>query len=160
MKRSLLLAVALLAIPITALAQEQAPPAPTPPPPMAPPTTPDEFVAQRQARMGRGGGNLASLKQVADANGDLTALTPRIERLIQWSMDLPTMFPEGSNTAASEAKPEVWSDHAGFQAAAERFQTAVRALAAPAAANDHGVFLTAWTAARASCQACHDSYKN
>jgi len=156
MKRPLLLAVALLAIPITALAQEQAP---APPAPMAPPTTPDEFVTQRQARMARGGGNLASLKQVADANGDLTALTPRIERLIQWSVDLPTMFPEGSNTAASGAKPEVWSDHAGFQAAAERFQTAVRALAAPAAANDHAAFLTAWTAAHDACSACHDAYK-
>ena len=156
MKRPLLLAVALLAIPITALAQEQAP---APPAPMAPPTTPDEFVMQRQARMARGGGNLASLKQVADANGDLTALTPRIERLIQWSVDLPTMFPEGSNTAASGAKPEVWSDHAGFQAAAERFQTAVRALAAPAAANDHAAFLTAWTAAHDACSACHDAYK-
>ena len=156
MKRPLLLAVALLAIPITALAQEQAP---APPAPMAPPTTPDEFVTQRQARMARGGGNLASLKQVADANGDLTTLTPRIERLIQWSVDLPTMFPEGSNTAASGAKPEVWSDHAGFQAAAERFQTAVRALAAPAAANDHAAFLTAWTAAHDACSACHDAYK-
>lgn len=161
MKRSLLLAVALLAVPITALAQEQVPPAPAPaaPAPMAPPTTPDEFVTQRQARMARGGGNLASQKQVLDANGDLTTLTPRIERLIQWSVDLPTMFPEGSNTAASGAKPEVWSDRAGFAAAAANFQTAVRALAAPAAANDHAAFLTAWTAAHAACSACHDAYK-
>jgi cytochrome c556 len=162
MKRTLLL-IALVAIPVTAIAREQASPAPSAPqapPTMAPPTTPDEFVAQRQARMGRGGGNLASLKQVADANGDLTTLTPRIERLIQWSVDLPPMFPEGSNTPASEAKPEVWSDHAGFQAAAERFQTAVRALAAPAAANDHAAFLIAWTAAHDACSACHDAYKN
>jgi cytochrome c556 len=152
MNRTLLL-VALIAIPVTAIAQEQAAP-----PPMAPPTTPDEYVAQRQARMARGGGDLASLKQVADANGDLTTLTPRIERLIQWSVDLPTMFPEGSNVAASGAKPEVWSDHAGFQAAAAHFQTAVRALAAPAAANDHAAFMTAWTAAHAACSACHDAY--
>lgn len=156
MKRPLLL-IALVAIPVTAIAQDQA--TPPPPAPMAPPATPDEFVAQRQARMARGGGNLASLKQVAEANGDLTALTPRIERLIQWSVDLPTLFPAGSSTAASEARPEIWSDHAGFQAAAERFQTAVRALAAPAAANDHAAFLTAWTAARDACSACHDAYK-
>ena len=166
MKRTLLL-IALVAIPVTAIAQEQAAPpvAPSGPPaaqvvPPPAPSTPDEFVAARQARMARGGGNLASLKQVADANGDLTTLTPRIERLIQWSVDLPTMFPEGSNTAASGAKPEVWSDHAGFQAAAERFQTAVRALAAPAAANDHAAFMTAWTAAHDACSACHDAYKD
>lgn len=165
MNRVLLLA-ALAAIPMTAVAQDQAPPAPASPAPaaqpapMPPPSTPDEFVSQRQARMGRGGGNLASQKQVLDAHGDLTTLTPRIERLIQWATELPTMFPEGSNTAASEAKPEVWSDRAGFNAAAERFRTAVQALAAPAAANDHAAFQAAWTAARASCQACHDSYKS
>jgi cytochrome c556 len=153
----LLLAVALLAIPITALAQEQAP---APPAPMAPPTTPDEFVTQRQARMARGGGALAMMKQTLDANGDLTTLAPRIERLNQWAQDLPTMFPEGSNIAASGAKPEVWSDHAGFQAAADRFRTAVQALAAPAAANDHAAFLTAWTAAHDACSACHDAYKD
>jgi len=164
MNRTLLLA-ALLALPVTAIAQDQAPPPAQPAPsaqpaPMAPPTTPDEFVAQRQARMGRGGGNLASQKQVLDAHGDLTTLTPRIERLVQWAQELPTYFPEGSNTAASGAKPEVWSDRPGFHAAAERFRTAVQALAAPAAANDHAAFATAWAAARASCQACHDSYKN
>ena len=154
MKRTLLL-IAFVAIPVTAIAQEQAAP-----PPLAPPTTPDEFVAQRQARMARGGGALALMKQVLDANGDLTTLAPRIERLIQWSVDLPTMFPEGSSIPGSEAKPEVWSDHAGFQAAAEHFQTAVRALAAPAAANDHAAFLTAWTAAHDACSACHDAYKD
>lgn len=162
MKRSLLLAL-LIAAPMTAIAQDQTPPSGPPPSQLtAPPapTTPDEFVAARQARMARGGGNLASQKQVLDANGDLTTLTPRIERLIQWAQELPGLFPEGSNTAASGAKPEVWSDHAGFQAAAERFQTAVRALAAPAAANDHAAFLAAWTAAHAACSACHDSYKN
>jgi cytochrome c556 len=161
MKRPLLLA-ALLVLPVTAIAQDQAPPAPAQPAQpvqMAPPTTPDEFVTQRQARMARGGGNLASQKQVLDANGDLTTLTPRIERLIEWAQALPTMFPEGSDTAASGAKPEVWSDHAGFQAAADRFRTAVQALAAPAAANDHAAFLTAWTAAHDACSGCHTAYK-
>jgi cytochrome c556 len=157
MKRPLLLA-ALLAIPMTAIAQDQPAPAPAPAQ-MAPPTTPDEFITQRQARMARGGGNLASQKQVLDANGDLATLSPRIERLIEWAQALPTYFPEGSNTAASGAKPEVWSDHAGFQAAADRFRTAVQALAAPAAANDHAAFLTAWTAAHDACSGCHTAYK-
>ncbi len=154
MRRTPLLAIALLAIPIAAIAREQTPPAA-----MARPTTPGEFVAQREARMGLGGGNLASMKEVADAGGDLTALAPRIERLIQWSVDLPTLFPEGSDTAESGARPEVWSDRAGFEAAAERFQAAVRGLAAPAAANDHAAFLTAWTAANDACSACHDHYR-
>jgi cytochrome c556 len=151
MRRTLLLTIALLAIPITAIAQEQ-----TPPPA---PTTPDEFVAQREANMGRGGGALAAMKKAADSGGDLTALAPRIEWLTHWSEELPTFFPEGSDTPASGAQPEVWSDRAGFEAAASRFRTAVAGLAAPAAANDHAAFLTAWTAVQAACDGCHASYK-
>ena len=152
MRRTLLLAAALIAIPLAAIAQDQ-----TPPPA---PTTPDEFVAQREAKMGRGGGAMAAMKQAADdAGADLTALAQRIEWLALWSEELPTYFPEGSDTPASGARPEVWSDRTGFEAAAARFRTAVAGLAAPAAANDHAAFLTAWTAVSAACGACHDSYK-
>jgi hypothetical protein len=98
MRRTLLLAAALIAIPITAIAQEQAPP--------AAPTTPGEFVKARQANMGRGGGALAAMKQTADSGGDLAALAPRIEWLTHWSEELPTLFPEGSDTAESGARPE------------------------------------------------------
>ena len=151
MRRSPLLALALLAIPITAIAQEQTPP--------AAPMTPDQFVARREANMGRGGGVLAAMKHTADSGSDLTALAPRIEWLTRWSEELPTLFPEDSDTAASGARPEVWSDRPGVEAAAERFRTAVAGLSGPAAANDRAAFLTAWRAVRAACGACHDSYK-
>ena len=109
--------------------------------------------------MGRGGAAMARMRQTLDANGDLNAVAPQIAYLTQWSQDLPTFFPEGSDTAASGARPEVWSDRPGFEAAAANFRTAVAGLAAPAAANDHAAFLTAWTAVRTACGACHDSYK-
>lgn len=149
MRRTLLLAAALLAIPLAAIAQQP-----------AAPETPEQFVGQRQAKMARGGGALAAMKHAADSGGDLATLAPRIEWLTHWSEELPTLFPEGSDLAASDARPEVWSDRAGFQQAAERFRTAVRALAAPAAAGDRPAFLAAWTAVRAGCGGCHDNYKN
>jgi cytochrome c556 len=149
-----LLLVALVAIPVTAIAQQEAPPAAP-----ANPTTPDEFVAARQQNMRRGGGALAMMKQTADSGGDLAALAPRIEALTAWTQRLPTLFPEGSGTSSSGARPEIWSDHAGFEAAATRFQTAVQALAAPAAAGDRAAFLAAWTVAHDACSACHDTYK-
>lgn len=149
MRRFLLLAAVLAAIPPAAIAQNDAAP--------AAPTTPEEFHHARETRMAQGGRTLAALKQAADSGGDLTALAPRIESLISWSDELPTLFPEGSE--AGHARPEIWSDRAGFTAAAQRFQTAARALAAPAAAGDRPAFLTAWTAARAACGGCHEGYK-
>ena len=149
MNRTLLLAAALTFIPIAAFAQEAS----------APPT-PEQIVGARQSKMGQGGAALAALKQGADAHADLTALVPRVEALIQWSDELPTMFPEGSNLPVSDAKAAVWTDRAGFDAAAARFQAAARTLAEPAAANDHEAFLARWAEVRATCGGCHDGYKN
>jgi cytochrome c556 len=161
MKRTLLLAVALLAIPITAIAQEApAPPAPTAPTASTPPLTHEQMVDARQSKMGRGGGTLSRLKQAADAGTDLTTLAPQIEWLIHWADELPTLFPEGTDVAGTDARPEIWSDQAGFAAAAEHFRTATRALAAPAAANDRPAFLVAIAEVRTSCSGCHASYKN
>ena len=150
MRRILLLA-ALIAIPVTAIAQQETPP--------AAPSTPDEFVRARQQNMRRGGGALGMMKQTAESGGDLAALAPRIEALTAWSRLLPTLFPEGSGTPTSGARPEIWSDRAGFEAAAARFQTAVQGLAAPAAAGDRAAFMAAWTVAHDACSACHDAYK-
>lgn len=150
MKQRLLIAAALAAIPLAAAAQDEAAP--------AAPTTPAEYHEARETRMAQGGRMLAALKQVTDSGGDLAALAPRIERLIAWSDELPALFPEGS--AAGHTRPEIWSNPAGFAAAAQRFQTATRALAAPAAAGDRPAFLTAWTAVRASCGGCHADYKS
>ncbi len=151
MRRTPLLAFALLAIPLAAIAQEQTPP--------AAPTTPEEFVKARTQNMRRGGGAVAAMKQTLDSGGDLAALAPRIEWLTHWSQELPTLFPEGSTMPTSEARPEIWSDRAGFEAAAGRFRTAVQGLAAPAAAGDRAAFLSAWTGVRESCGGCHDNYR-
>lgn len=150
MRLTLLLAAAFVAIPLAAIAQEQAPP--------AAPTTPEEFHHARETRMGEGRRTFAALKQAADSGGDLAALAPRIELLIQWSDALPALFPEGSE--AGHTRPEIWSNPAGFTAAVERFRTATRALAAPAAAGDRAAFLTAWTAVRGACGGCHADFKS
>jgi cytochrome c556 len=149
MRQVLLLGVALAAIPLAAAAQNEAAP--------AAPTTPEEFHHARETGMGQSRRTLGALKQAADSGGDLAALTPRIEALIAWSDALPALFPEGSH--AGHTRPEIWSDRAGFAAATQRFQTAARAMAAPAAAGDRPAFLTALTALRGSCGGCHEAYK-
>lgn len=148
MRRTLLLAAALVAIPLVAAAQEAAAP------------TPEQLVDIRQSKMGRGGGAVAALKKGLDSGAELSTLTPQAEWLVQWADELPTLFPEGSDVAGTDSRPEVWTDRAGFEAAAERFRTATRALAAASAGADRAAFLAAWTEVRANCASCHAGYKN
>lgn len=148
MKHALLLGAALIAIPLTAAAQ-----APSG-------LTPEQIVQTRKAVMALSGGDLAAMKAAADANADVRQLVFSARSMSRWARNLPNLFPEGTNIPPTAAKAEVWSDRAGFQAAATAYADAAGRLATAAEAGDRAAFLTAWADVRGSCGACHDAYKN
>jgi cytochrome c556 len=59
----------------------------------------------------------------------------------------------------SAAKPEVWSDAAGFKAAQTKFEGAVVKLSAAADSSDLDKLRAAFGDVGASCKACHDAYR-
>jgi cytochrome c556 len=150
MRRTSLIVLAVIAIPFTALAQSQPP---------APGLLPEQIVEARKSAMFLSGGDLAAMKFAADAGADVRQLVPSSRALARWARALPSLFPEGSNVAPTKARPEVWSDRAGFEAAAADYAQAAAALAEAAQAGDRAVFLERWAEVRGSCGACHDSFK-
>jgi cytochrome c556 len=65
------------------------------------------------------------------------------------------LFPAGS-AGDSRAKPEIWSDAAGFEKAMKDGIAAVKALQA---AKDEAAFGPAFQAVGASCKSCHDKFR-
>jgi cytochrome c556 len=125
MKRTLLLAAALAAVPLTAaLAQRRAPPAGL---------TPEQIVAARQSGYLLSGGSFAAMKAAAEAGADVKQLAFPSRTLARWARTLPSLFPAGTNLPASKALPTVWSDR--------------------------NAFLARWAETRATCAACHDTYR-
>lgn len=69
---------------------------------------------------------------------------------------------------ATDAKPEIWSDWAGFEAAIADYESAARVLAAAAEGDDPGAVGSAMRGLGKSCGGCHkpfrkpkeESYKN
>lgn len=59
----------------------------------------------------------------------------------------------------SAAKPEIWSDAAGFKAAQTKFEGAVVKLSAASDSGDLDKLRAAFGDVGASCKACHDSYR-
>jgi len=149
MTQKLLLAAALAAIPLTAVAQGP-----------APAITPEQIVEARRAAYFLSGGSFAQMKATADAGGDVKGLVFPSRTLARWARTLPTMFPEGSNVPPTKARPEVWSDRPGFEAAAAAYAEAAGRMAEAAQAGDREAFLARWTEVRGACGACHDSYRN
>jgi cytochrome c556 len=75
---------------------------------------------------------------------------------------LPTWFPRGSGVTArpmSEAKNEVWTDAAGFTAAASTFRTEAGKLNAVAAAGDIDAVKAQVRPTFQACKGCHEKYR-
>lgn len=152
MKRGLLLGATLIAIPLTAALAQTPTPAPGP--------NVEPIVQARKAAMFLSGGNLAAMKFAAESGTDIRQLNGPAMSLMRWAQTVPAMFPAGSDGEPSRARPEVWSDRTGFEAAAAAYATAAERLYAAALAGDREVFLERWAEVRGTCGACHDAYKN
>jgi cytochrome c556 len=81
-------------------------------------------------------------------------------KLDQIAQSLPRLFPSGSGreaVAATRARPEVWSNKAEFDAAAQRFAAETAKLAAAARTGDLDAIKAAFGPAAQACGGCHEA---
>jgi len=72
---------------------------------------------------------------------------------------VPELFPTGSITPSSKAKPELWQQQVEFQRLMRDMQSKTATLATTARGGDLEAIKPAFGAVGASCKACHDKYK-
>lgn len=115
----------------------------------------DNFKAQGAAFKGL----LDELKKDAPDNA---VIATNAAKLKASSTALPTWFVKGSGPAdgvKTEAKPEAFSDPAGFAAAAAKFKDEAAKLDALAQAGDIAGVKGQVRAVGGACKACHDKYR-
>ena len=89
---------------------------------------------------------------------DLTDATAAAEKLNSQAKKLVALFPAGTGRDAipeSRSKPEVWSQRAEFEEAAERLIVETGKLAAAGKANDLAAFKAQFRPFAKSCSGCH-----
>lgn len=124
-----------------------------------------DVVAGRRAAMNLSGAAMSGMKAVIDAEGPVRSQGFAAGGLARWGRAIPGMFPTGSGPTemgegATGAKPDVWTNRADFEARAAAFADEAQKLGDLARADDAAGFAAQWTVVRASCQSCHDAYKN
>jgi cytochrome c556 len=105
------------------------------------------------------GGIGAELRKEAP---DKAAIAANASTMAALAKDLPAWFPKGSGPEAgvkTAAKAEIWSDAAGFDAAATRLQAETAKLAEAAAGGDLDAIKAQARATGGACQACHERYR-
>ena len=123
---------------------------------------PAGIVKGRQAAMMLSGVAMGAMKSAIDAGQPPASQRFNTRALARWAHAVPGMFPAGTGAEAgvqTNAKPEVWSDRAGFEQKAAAYAAAADRLAELAAGEDAAAFAAQRTAVRQSCQSCHDVYK-
>lgn len=68
-------------------------------------------------------------------------------------------FVDGSDKGDTKAKPEIWSERAKFNAAAEKMQGEMTKLAVVAKGGNLDAIKTQVGATGGTCKACHDDYR-
>ncbi len=92
-------------------------------------------------------------------SAEFDEISTRASAMREWGVAMPAAFPQGSDGAPSEAAPAIWSDNAGFNAAANNYVTALDKLIAAADAGDAGAVGTTFKAVAGTCKACHMKYR-
>jgi cytochrome c556 len=118
-----------------------------------------DVVADRQRLMKLNGASWADVQAKLKA-GNIEGIAVNAETIALNAMHIPTLFPTGSLTEKSKAKPEIWQKRAEFEAAAKNLQTQAEKLrdtartknaaATEAIVKDFG---------RVTCGGCHTPFR-
>lgn len=119
-----------------------------------------ESIKARQGAMKTVGAEMKALSAIAKKEKpfDAAAVGRSAETIAASLKTAASHFPAGSEKGdvAAEARPEIWTDAAGFAAA---FKTAGDAAAGMAAVKDEAGFMPALKALGGSCKGCHDKFR-
>ena len=84
--------------------------------------TPTQYVEDRQKLMKDHGDAWKNVQDNAKT-GNWPAVATNADRMANNAKQIPALFPEGSMTDKSKAKPEIWQRKAEFDAAAKKMET-------------------------------------
>ena len=123
-------------------------------------------AATIQTRQGNYKQMAAALKGISDqlrsGSPDLAQIRPRAALLADRSVHVLGWFPHGTGAEAgvrTRAKPDIWSNAAGFRQAGATFVVAARALNDAARSGDLAQVRTAFPAVQRACGGCHDNFR-
>jgi cytochrome c556 len=114
-----------------------------------------DIVADRVRLMKLNGASVGDLSAKARA-GNIEAIAVNAETIALNARHIPTLFPAGSVTDKSKAKPEIWEKWAQFQEAAKNLEMQAEKLRDAARNKDaDGTQAIVKDFARQSCGPCH-----
>jgi cytochrome c556 len=124
-----------------------------------------EIVTQRQDAMKGLGGNMKAIgESLGSGSPDAALIAEKADAIGNTASRIPSLFPEGTSLEDIEgrvgAKPEIWQDWPGFEAAAANLGDHADALMAAAQSGDATAMQAAFDAlGKDGCGGCHTKFR-
>jgi cytochrome c556 len=123
-------------------------------------TASQDIIVTRQAGFDLQGGAFDAIRAAVAAKADIKPYATAAGGIASWAKQIPLAFPKGSETGHdTKAKPEIWSDSAGFAKDANDLATAADKLEQLAKAGDAAGVADQVKVVGAACGACHRTYR-
>lgn len=121
---------------------------------------PDDVIAARQGGMALVGGVAEAMKAGVASGAEVKPFAEGAAAMAKWGKQYPTLYPDGTQTGMeTKAKPEIWSDRAGFEKANAAWIASAGKLEEAAKSGDKAAFAAAFKETGAACGGCHRAYK-
>jgi cytochrome c556 len=118
-----------------------------------------DVIADRQRLMKLNGANTRDMNDKLKA-GQIEAIAVNAETIAINAQHIPALFPPGSTSDKSNAKPEIWEKGAEFEAAAKNLQVKAEELRDAARAKDQAKVETLMKDfGRQTCGGCHTPFR-
>jgi cytochrome c556 len=106
-------------------------------------------------------GNSANAKAIKAAveSKDYATVEVKAKDIMATADKIPSLFPKGSTTGKTKAKPEIWEKSEDFGKAAKNLSKAAGELAAAAKSGDDAAVGTKVKALGDACGACHKQFR-
>jgi cytochrome c556 len=125
-------------------------------------SSPKDVIAARQQGLKDAGAAFKTIRDQMRGTPDAAAIKSAAQTIEQTAGKMSGWFPKGSGPEAgvkTGAKPEIWTDATGFDAAAKKFVEEAGKFNALAKAGDMKAVGAGVRALGQACGGCHDKYR-
>ena len=117
-----------------------------------------EFIEKRQSLMKSNSENAKAIKAAAEAKDNAT-IEAKAKDIMGNADKIVGLFPKGSTTGKTKAKPEIWGKSEDFSEAAKNLGKAASQLAATAKSGDDAAVGVKVKALGDACGSCHKAFR-
>ena len=117
-----------------------------------------DVIEKRQDAMKGNSANAKAIKAGVESK-DYATVEAKAKDIMGTADKIPSLFPKGSTTGKTKAKPEIWEKPDDFAKSAKNLSKAASELAAAAKSGDDAAVGTKVKALGDACGACHKQFR-